>query len=164
MAIPFKLTYRQDDLCQIRRYCKNFWLCSKIYPNDLQMRSNFGIAEVVSYQNTLKASDEIKVTWKRFCIPIYIYFFHVLAEPHGMCPDQGWNPCLLHWKCGVLATGPPGKSLFPNFWCLVMPAQSQRPSSIQINIRAKAGNLGSGAAKFNGRNIYLCMCSQAHLT
>ena len=26
--------------------------------------------------------------------------------------DQGSNPCPLHWKCGVLATGPPRKSLF----------------------------------------------------
>ena len=24
-------------------------------------------------------------------------------------PDQGWNPGFLHWKCGVLATGPPGR-------------------------------------------------------
>ena len=36
--------------------------------------------------------------------------------------------------------------------------------SVQVNIRDKAGNLDSGAAKFNGRNIYLCMCPQAHLT
>ena len=25
-------------------------------------------------------------------------------------PDQGWNPGPLQWKCGVLITGPPGKS------------------------------------------------------
>ena len=25
--------------------------------------------------------------------------------------DQGWNPCLLQWECGVLTTGPPWK-----FW------------------------------------------------
>ena len=25
-------------------------------------------------------------------------------------PDQGSNPGPLHWECGVLATGPPGKS------------------------------------------------------
>ena len=24
---------------------------------------------------------------------------------------QGFNPCPLHWKCRVLTTGPPGKSL-----------------------------------------------------
>lgn len=48
MAVPLKLTYRQSDFCQIRRYCKNFWFCSKIYPNDLQMRSKFGIAKVNS--------------------------------------------------------------------------------------------------------------------
>ena len=26
-------------------------------------------------------------------------------------PDQGLNLSPLHWECGVLATGPPGKSL-----------------------------------------------------
>lgn len=57
MAIPLKLTYRQSDVCQIRRYYKNFWFCSKNYPNDLQMRSNFGVAEVVSYWSLLKPSD-----------------------------------------------------------------------------------------------------------
>ena len=25
-------------------------------------------------------------------------------------PDQGSNLCPLQWKCGVLTTGPPGKS------------------------------------------------------
>ena len=30
-------------------------------------------------------------------------------------PDQGWNPGPLHWKCRVLATGPPGKSLHSLF-------------------------------------------------
>ena len=25
-------------------------------------------------------------------------------------PDQGLNPYPLHWKCGVLTTGPPGNS------------------------------------------------------
>ena len=30
--------------------------------------------------------------------------------------DQGLNLCSLHWKCGVLTTGPPGKSPFsPHF-------------------------------------------------
>ena len=30
-------------------------------------------------------------------------------------PGQGLNPCLLQWKCGVLTTGPPGKSQEVNF-------------------------------------------------
>ena len=34
---------------------------------------------------------------------------------HGMrdlkLPNQGLNPFSLQWKCGVLTTGPPGKSL-----------------------------------------------------
>ena len=31
-------------------------------------------------------------------------------------PNQGWNPCPLHWECGVLTTGLPGESLFVVFW------------------------------------------------
>ena len=30
-------------------------------------------------------------------------------------PDQGLNRGHLRWECGVLATGPPGKSLFRLF-------------------------------------------------
>ena len=30
-------------------------------------------------------------------------------------PDQGSNPGPLHWECGVLTTGPPGKSLYSIF-------------------------------------------------
>ena len=30
-------------------------------------------------------------------------------------PDQGSNPGPLHWECGVLATGPSGKSLHSGF-------------------------------------------------
>ena len=28
-------------------------------------------------------------------------------------PGQGWNPCPLHWKCGVLSTRSPGKYQHP---------------------------------------------------
>ena len=48
---------------------------------------------------------------KCFILP---YFFQLiklfLATPHSMqnFPDQGSNPCPLHWKHGVLTTGPPG--------------------------------------------------------
>lgn len=38
----------------------------------------------------------------------------LMSAPQGMWnfPDQGWNPCLLQWKHGVLLpTGLPGKSL-----------------------------------------------------
>jgi len=34
-------------------------------------------------------------------------------------PNQGLNPCFLHWRHGVLITGPPEKSLgglFKNSW------------------------------------------------
>ena len=41
-------------------------------------------------------------------------FFFFLAVPWACgisVPDQGRNPCPLQWKCRVLTTGPPGKSL-----------------------------------------------------
>ena len=31
-------------------------------------------------------------------------------------PNQGSNPCPLQWKCGVLTTGPPGKSTLTFDW------------------------------------------------
>ena len=30
-------------------------------------------------------------------------------------PDQGLNPCPLHWEYGVSPAGPPGKSVMENF-------------------------------------------------
>ena len=42
-----------------------------------------------------------------------IWLPSVLVAAHGIeFPDQGWNVGPLHWKLGVLATGPPGKSLW----------------------------------------------------
>ena len=37
---------------------------------------------------------------------------HVLSRSAAwrIFPDQGLNPCLLHWAGGFLSTGPPGKS------------------------------------------------------
>lgn len=45
-------------------------------------------------------------------IHFFLFFFFGLAPWHvGMLfPNQGLNPHKLHWKRGVLTTGPPGKS------------------------------------------------------
>ena len=43
-----------------------------------------------------------------FFFPFGLAVWHARSE----FPDQGSNPCLLHWEHGVLITGPPGKSLF----------------------------------------------------
>ena len=42
----------------------------------------------------------------------------LFATPCEIFPNQGSNLGALLWKCGVLTTGPPGKSLV-NFWCSV---------------------------------------------
>jgi len=51
-----------------------------------------------------------------YLINIYLFLFiclnQVLVVSCGVqFPDQGLNPGPLHEECGILATGPPGKSL-----------------------------------------------------
>ena len=44
---------------------------------------------------------------------MYLYFGHITARHVGSkFPNQGWNPCRLNWKPGVLMAGPPGKFLY----------------------------------------------------
>ena len=42
---------------------------------------------------------------------ILFIFGHATWHVGSLFCDQGPNPCLLHWKCKVLTTGPPGKLL-----------------------------------------------------
>ena len=45
---------------------------------------------------------------------LFIWLYLVLVAAYGIYfPDQGLNPGILHCELGVLATGPPGKSLLP---------------------------------------------------
>ena len=47
---------------------------------------------------------------------LFLWLSQVLVAACGIqFPDQGLNPSPLHWELGVLATGPPGKSLFLHF-------------------------------------------------
>ena len=39
----------------------------------------------------------------------------LLCEPPGRPPDQGSTPGLLHWECGVLATGPQRSPCYVTF-------------------------------------------------
>ena len=46
-------------------------------------------------------------------LPFHIYFIlfcHAMQHLGSFFPDQGLNPCPLHWKHRVITTGPPGKS------------------------------------------------------
>ena len=45
-------------------------------------------------------------------IKIYVYFGHVVWHEGPKFPDQGPNPHPVQWKCRVLTSGLPGKSLF----------------------------------------------------
>ena len=40
-----------------------------------------------------------------------IYFGHTTWHMGLQSPDEGWNPCCLHWECGVSITGLPEKFL-----------------------------------------------------
>ena len=51
---------------------------------------------------------------------------HASQHVESYFPDQGSNPCLLHWKLKVLITGPPRKSL-----CLIP----------EIRLRSKFPNI-----------------------
>ena len=48
----------------------------------------------------------------------FFFFFKCHAVLHAGCwfPDQGLNPCPLHWACQVLTVGWPGKSLLLLSW------------------------------------------------
>ena len=41
---------------------------------------------------------------------LFFFFFGHTRRHVGLFPDEGTNPCSLHWMCGVLTTGPPEKS------------------------------------------------------
>ena len=43
-----------------------------------------------------------------------------LPEACGIFPEQGLNPCSLHWQADTLTAGPPGKSSIPIFQQLLL--------------------------------------------
>ena len=47
---------------------------------------------------------------KRFFVFCFCFFGHTAQHAGSEFPNQRLNPCPLQWKCGVLTTGPPGKS------------------------------------------------------
>ena len=49
------------------------------------------------------------------CLCLFLSFFGLRLVPWSYFPDQGTSTRSLQWKCGVLNTGPPGKSLFVPF-------------------------------------------------
>ena len=71
-------------------------------------------------QHLRSISNVPLVSVNRVQLHINLYFIHYFSFIFGhrvhrihvgsYLPDQGLNPCPLHWKYGVLTTGPPGKS------------------------------------------------------
>ena len=42
---------------------------------------------------------------------VYLFICYTARHVGSWFPNQGSNPCPMHWEHGVLTTGPPGKSL-----------------------------------------------------
>ena len=43
-------------------------------------------------------------------MPFFLFSLFFLRHVGSWFPGQEWNRCPLQWKCGVLTTGPPGKT------------------------------------------------------
>ena len=90
------------------------------------------MSHVTNQRNTNKASDSSHFplsTWKRF-FKLSFNFLIYLTAPDltcGMWDIVPWPgiepPGHLHWECGVLATGLPGKSLTKIFCLFVFEVQ-----------------------------------------
>ena len=60
---------------------------------------------VFSFQSISGTQQQLQ-----FLCSFYVCFLAALKRVGSQIPVQRWNLCLLHWMCGVLTTGPPGKS------------------------------------------------------
>ena len=61
-----------------------------------------------SFNSPTKILKHLKV-WS--ILFFFLLFGHATWHGRSLFTKQGWSPCCLHWKHGVLTTGPPGKSL-----------------------------------------------------
>ena len=53
-------------------------------------------------------SDFLLLLWIHFLSFYFLLFSHAAWRVISYFPDQGSNPCPIHWKQGVLTTGQPG--------------------------------------------------------
>ena len=90
-----------------------------------------------SKRNPVEGED-IECRIHRQVFFFFTLFGHTPRHVESQCPDQGSNPCPLHWKCRVLTTEPPGKSpqaviegnFVCSFFCLKLdPKQSSNDQS-----------------------------------
>ena len=47
---------------------------------------------------------------EQYSLGIFFFFGHAARHMGSQFPDQGLNPCPLHWEHGVLTARPPEKS------------------------------------------------------
>ena len=90
----------QEERHRVR--CAEFWFGNLIHPVD----NSISPGSVHLYPNS-------KPSCRGNSYKCFLFFF--LVKPHlwheeSWFPNQGSNLCPLHWKHGVLTTGPPGKS------------------------------------------------------
>ena len=78
----------------------------RLYKEQLDPRSSPSLSAAGHPPLPIPGKDE------RFPLFNLVYLFIIFLaalQRHVGFPDQGSNPCPLHWKGGVLTTGPPGK-------------------------------------------------------
>ena len=102
--------------------------------------------------------------WLWFCFPYFFFFLFACTVCHvkSWFPDQGPNSCPLHCNCGVLTTGPLGKSLHQNLTCLycfefVASSQTLRNTIGTRNPGIALPELSQGSARgWQSRRTKLC--------
>ena len=72
--------------------------------------------------------------------------------------DQGLNLGLLHWKCGVLASGPLGKSLKPYLFYVFLGKKNKQPQLGHLRkdgLRLKdcSRDMGGGDDSWEGMGV-----------
>ena len=89
---------------------KNIYLLERRMPSDFSASWNMSLCLNIPLCSPFFKRAPL------FIFNMFTYLFYIFWPHCTVCgilvPNQGSNPHLLHWKHGVLATGPPGKSLF----------------------------------------------------
>ena len=76
--------------------------------------TRFKPTRIIYYRGGVSEGQMKQVISLSYSFPLghlhfFFFFGHTMWHLGSWFPDQGWNPCPLHWKHGVWTTGPPGK-------------------------------------------------------
>ena len=122
---------------------KDLSLCFLLLLSPLEAHGCLGLCSVDHMGSTPITSLFLK----------FIYLFMATPRSTQNFPNQGSNPCPLHWKRGVLTTGPPGKST--NHFFSVRVSTSSEVGKGLLNLM-KEGSLPTGTEAV--RECPRCLC------